>query len=149
MPNIYIYISIFIGMNYRDKNHSWRLFYKKVETSFLTAPSSVLEITGDHCAHPSFFFVRFIYCHSVVVSLICHFYNAKRRNELPRWYTICEEPQHWPQASERKPKYGLGCLAGWGPELHCSMHIPRRISVGWVVFGCTLDCVYNPLLLYG
>ena len=42
----------------------------------------VLEIIGDHCVYSYFSFVCFLYCHSLVVSLICHLYQAKRRNAL-------------------------------------------------------------------
>ena len=42
----------------------------------------VLEIIDDHCVCPSFFFVCFLYCHSLVVSLICHLYQPKSRNAL-------------------------------------------------------------------
>ena len=42
----------------------------------------VLEIIGDHCVYPSFSFVYFLYCHSLVVSLICHLYQPKSRNAL-------------------------------------------------------------------
>ena len=42
----------------------------------------VLEIIGDHCVYPLFSFLCFLYCHSLVVSLICHLYQAKWRNVL-------------------------------------------------------------------
>ena len=48
----------------------------------------MLEIIGDHCVYPSFAFVCFLYCHSLVVSLICHLYQAKRRNALQVMGTI-------------------------------------------------------------
>ena len=89
------------------------------QTSVTSGPSiqiivGVVEITGNHCAHPPFSFVLFLSCYSLVVSLIYHFYKAKRRNPLPRWYTMCEDPQHWPGSIGEETKRWSGILDEMG-----------------------------------
>ena len=110
--------------------------------------SAVLQITSDHFAHPSLSFVRFLSCHSLFVSLICYFCKAKKKNALPRWYTMCEGLQHWPGGigEETEKLSGIPDEMGTGtPLLYAYYQKDIREQGGdvlWIVY-------INPLLPYG
>ena len=81
-----------------------------------------------------FFLCTFPILSLLVVGLICHSYQARRRNALPRWYTICEDPHQWPGSFGEETGSQSGILDEMGtgtPLLYAHLRMDTRESGGW------------------